>query len=372
MATIPSKSPAKKEKNRARDARRGPRRFQTGDSKGPASQCEGADASQLAKRFPEPHNTGMTRPLDLNRLATVQVVPPTPFDAAGREVLPDRLSRLVSELRAAGVSVFIPAAGTGEFHSLAASEAIACVRATRAAAPDAVVIAPVGLGLAHALEVGAGAIDAGADALLVMPPVHPYLCDAGCRDYFQALFDALPLPFLAYKRGPAPSDHLLAELGAAGERASRGRLVGVKYAVNDLDAFARFAARRGTLRLYCGTAERYAPFFSLAGAEGYTSGLGCVFPRTTLALQGALRRGDLPAAMQLLAALRPIEDYRARDGDSYNISAIKFALSANGHDFGPPRPPQRRLTEAEQAELRTLLAPLQAREQAAALGESPA
>ncbi len=294
----------------------------------------------------------MLAPFDLDRLATVQVVPPTPFTPDRREVLPDRLGRLVRELRRAGVSVFIPAAGTGEFHSLAAEEAIACIRATREAAPDAVVIAPVGLGVGHAIRVGAAAVEAGADALLVMPPVHPYLSDAGCRDYFQALFDALPLPFLAYKRGPAPSDNLLGELAAT------GRLVGIKYAVNEMDAFTRFAAaQRGKLRMYCGTAERYAPFFALAGAEGYTSGLGSVFPRLTLAMHRALRRDDAADAMRLLELLRPIEDYRARDGDSYNICAIKHAVSLIGHDFGPPRPPQRRLTPAEQGELESLLAP---------------
>jgi hypothetical protein len=100
-----------------------------------------------------------------------------------------------------------------------------------------------------------------------MPPVHPYLSDDGVRDYFGVLMRELPLPFLAYKKGPFPSDALLGEL------ADSGRLVGVKYAVNDLDAFARFAAAFGDrLGLHCGTAERLAPFFHLAGARGYTSG----------------------------------------------------------------------------------------------------
>ena len=98
-------------------------------------------------------------------------------------------------------------------------------------------VAPIGLGLPHALAIGRAAMEAGADAMLVMPPVHPYLCDAGLRDYFQALMKAIPLPFLAYKKGPFPSDELLGELAAT------GRLVGVKYAVNDVDAVARFVER---------------------------------------------------------------------------------------------------------------------------------
>ena len=306
----------------------------------------------------------MSASLDLARLATVHLVPPTPFTADGREVVPEKLGEFVRAVVAAGVRVLLPAAGTGEFHSLSAAEVVACVRATRAAAGGGcVVLAPVGLGVGHAVQVGRQAADAGADALLLMPPVHPYLSDAGFRDYFGAIAAAVPLPLLAYKKGPVPSDALLGELAAG------GRLVGVKYAVNDLDAFTRFAERqRGGPGLYCGTAERYAPFFMLAGAAGYTSGAGNLCPRLTLALHAALAAGRHGEAMELLRVLRPIEDYRAREGDSYNISMIKYGMRVCGWDFGPPRPPQRRLTPEEEAEVRRLLGPILAAEAERARG----
>jgi 4-hydroxy-tetrahydrodipicolinate synthase len=302
----------------------------------------------------------MARPFDLSRLATVHLVPPTPFTPDGRRVRPEVLGGFVREMTAAGVTVFIPAAGTGEFHSLSAAEALECVRVTReAAGAHCTVLAPVGLSLAHAIEVGRGAFEAGADALLVMPLVHPYLCDAGFGDYLRAVADAVPLPVLTYKRGPIPSDKLLLRL------ADEGRLVGAKYAVNDVDAFAKLAtAAAGRLGLYCGTAERFAPFFMLAGAAGYTSGSGCVTPRLTLAMHAALVAGDRREAMRLLQIIRPLEDARARDGDSYNITLVKFWLEECGHPFGPPRPPQRRLTDGEKAEFAELLAPVRSAEAA--------
>ena len=292
--------------------------------------------------------------LDPARLDTVQLVPPTPFSADGTAVRPEVLGEFARELYDAGVRVVLPGAGTGEFHSLTADEVLSCVVAVRSVVGrDAAVIAPIGLGLPHALAIGRGAIEAGADALLVMPPVHPYLSDDGVRDYFRALMDVLPLPFFAYKKGPFPSDDLLGELGAT------GRLVGVKYAVNDLDAVTRFVATHGArLAVSCGTAERFAPFFHLAGARGYTSGAGNLCPRLTLALHSALTGGDYARAMEYLRILRPIEDYRARSGDSYNISMLKAALRLTGRDFGPPRPPQRALGAAEEAEIRALLAPV--------------
>src|SRR5262249_58240217 len=95
---------------------------------------------------------------------------------------------------------------------------------------------------------------------------------------------------------------------------------------------------------YCGTAERFAPFFHLAGAKGFTSGAGNLCPRLALALHKALVEGRYSEAMECLRILRPIEDYRARAGDSFNISMLKAALRLTGRDFGPARPPQRRVT----------------------------
>ena len=300
----------------------------------------------------------MPSAFDLSQLATVHLVPPTPFTADGREVVPEPLSAFVRAMSAAGMRVFLPAAGTGEFQSLSAAEVVTCVRTTReAAGRGGVVLAPAGFSVAHAVEIGRQAADAGADALLLMPPIHPYLSDAGFRDYFRAIAAAVSLPLLAYKKGPVPSDNLLVDL--AGER----RLVGVKYAVNDLDAFTRFAERvSGRLGLYCGTAERHAPFFMLAGATGYTSGTGNLCPRLSLALHAALMERRYDEAMRLLSILRPVEDYRARDGESFNISAIKYGMQVCGWDFGPVRPPQRRLTPEEEAEVRRMLEPIRAAE----------
>jgi 4-hydroxy-tetrahydrodipicolinate synthase len=300
----------------------------------------------------------MATGFDPARLATVQLVPLSPFTPDGLTLRPEVLGAFTRSLYDAGIRAFLPGAGTGEFHSLTPAEVVACVRATRAAiGGEGVILAPIGLGLAHALSIGRGALEAGAGALLVMPPVHPYLSDDGVRDYFGVLMRELPLPFLAYKKGPFPSDALLGEL------ADSGRLVGVKYAVNDVNAFARFVAAFGDrLGLYCGTAERFAPFFHLAGARGYTSGAGNLCPRLTLAMCRALADGRHDEAMRLLGILRPIEDYRARALDSYNISMLKAALRLTGRDFGPPRPPQRAIKPAEEAEIRALLEPILAAE----------
>src|SRR5205814_1707923 len=146
-----------------------------------------------------------------------------------------------ARMYAAGMRVFMPAAGTSEFHSLSADEIVEIIRVTReASGPDAQIFAPVGLQLSHAIDIG--------------------------------------------KRSVA------------------------------------------------------------AGATGYTTGAGNICPNLTLAMHAAFAAGEFAEGMRLQQLILPIEDFRAREGDSFNISMLKHALKMVGHDFGPPRAPQRQLT----------------------------
>lgn len=303
----------------------------------------------------------MPHAFDLKRLDTVQLVPPTPFSGDGKHVRGELLSQHTREMREAGITVFVPAAGTGEFQSLSNDEVIACIQATRdAAGDDATVIAPIGFSLENATQLGRRAADAGADALLSMPLNHPYLVDEGVANYLRTLRKAVPLPLLIYKRtGAAPSDQLLIQLG------KEGVLAGVKYSGSDLNAFRQFVnSAPSQLGVYCGLAERLAPFFMLAGATGFTSGAANVAPRLSLELHRLLETNDFVAAMSLLEIFRPFEEFRARHGDSYNIASVKGSMQFRGHDFGPLRPPQRTIMLADQQAYTEIVTSLLAAEEA--------
>lgn len=295
----------------------------------------------------------MTSNLKPSDLHTVQLVPITAFDQRGELAL-EPMRQLAVRLYEAGIRCFIPCAGSAEFHSLTADEIVASVRMTReAAGDDARIICPVGQQLAQAVDLGRRALDSGADAVLVMPLAFPYLSNEGARDYYVRLMDQLDCQTLIYKKADIPSDNLLLEL------ADHPHLIGVKYAVNDINAFNHVVQRdSGRIDWFCGSAERYSPFFALAGSPGYTSGAGNLCPRLTLALHAALSACKWDEAMRLQRMLLPIEDYRARCGSSYNISMLKYAIQLTGLDFGEPRPPQRKLTSAERAEIDTLVPPI--------------
>lgn len=284
--------------------------------------------------------------LDPARLRTVHLVPLTAYGADGQLNLAAQAEH-IRRMSAAGIRVFMPGAGTSEFHSLSADEIVDIVRVTReAAGPDALVFAPVGLQIGHAIEIGVRSREVGAAGVMFMPFSHPYLSQTGIRDYYLQVMERVQLPALIYKKSPFPSDALLLELAA------HPWVVGVKYAENNMQDFRRTVlADQGRIEWLCGSAERFAPYYMLAGSTGYTTGAGNLCPHLTLAMHAAFAAGEFAQGMELQQHILPIEDYRAKEGDSFNISMLKYALASLGTDFGPPRPPQRRLTASEEADI---------------------
>ncbi len=295
----------------------------------------------------------MAADFDLTSLHTVHLVPLTAYNPDGSlnlELQKTHSARMYES----GMRCFLPAAGTSEFHSLSADEVVDIVAATcEATGPEAVVFAPVGLQVGHAVDIAKRSLDVGATGIMFMPFSHPYMSDVGAKAYYQTVMDAAPCPTLVYKKAPLPSNALLLEM------ASHPNVVGVKYAWNQMHEFRTTVAADGEdIEWLCGSAERFAPFYFLAGSHGYTTGAGNVAPHLTLAMHAAFAAGEYDEGMQYQAQLLPIEDYRAREGDSFNISMLKHAMHSLGQDFGPPRAPQRELTDGERAEIDALIEPI--------------
>ncbi len=252
----------------------------------------------------------MKSSFDSNTLRTVHLVPLTAYDSLGR-IDKELQAAHTARMAAAGIRAFLPAAGTSEFHSLSADEIVEVVRITReAAGEEAVIFAPVGLQVGFAIEVAKRSLDAGATGIMFMPFSHPYMSDQGARDYYKAVLNAAPCPTLVYKKAAIPSNALLLEL------ADDSNVVGVKYAENNMHEFRQTVLKdsvRGIPKIewLCGSAERFAPYYMLAGSLGYTTGAGNVCPHITLAMHAAFIAGEYAEGMRLQELLLPIEDYRA-------------------------------------------------------------
>jgi 4-hydroxy-tetrahydrodipicolinate synthase len=299
----------------------------------------------------------MSETFNPESIRSVHLVPLTAYNSDG-QIDVEKQAAHVSRMYSAGMRVFMTAAGTSEFHNLSADEIVELIQINReASGPDAKIFAPVGLQLSFAQEVAQRSLAAGATGIMFMPFAHPYMSDAGAKDYYEAVIDKAQCPTLIYKKAGIPSDGLLLEMS------KNPHVVGIKYAENEMNQFRSVTLEDNfQIEWLCGSAERYAPYYMLAGATGFTTGAGNLCPNIVLAMHAAFSAGEFSEGMRLQQIILPIENYRARCGDSYNISMLKHGMKILGHDMGEARAPQRRLTATEEQEIETLLQPILAAE----------
>lgn len=286
------------------------------------------------------------------KLRGVQVTTVTPFTRDG-EVDLQAVKRNARFLVDRGISILIPNGNTGEFHALTVEECKAVLDATlEEVGGEATVVASGSYSTKSAIELGRHAQEAGAQAYMLHHPTQTFISDDGLVEYYTKIADALEIGVVIYKRRPDLSDEVLAKV------VSHPNIVGVKYAVNDLNAFANLVQRLPDAQVVwsCGTAERFAPFFFLGGAVAYTSGIANFAPEVTLAMWRALKAGRLDEAMQVRQRILPFEQLRARHNAAYNVPAVKEAMRQLGLDTGVVREPITQMDPSAQEEVARILA----------------
>jgi 4-hydroxy-tetrahydrodipicolinate synthase len=260
------------------------------------------------------------------RLAAVAVTTVTPFDRDGSidyGCVADNARFLVDH----GVEVIVPCGNTGEFTSLSLDEAKRVTSTvTEATQGRAIVVAGAGWSAPMAIELARHAQSVGAHAVMVHHPAHTYINRGGLRSYYLKIMDSIDIGVVLYKRGPELTDGVISEL------VRDSRVVGVKYAVTDVNAFANLVSdSAGTnIAWLCGSAERWAPFFWLAGASGFSSGLGNFAPGIALSLLEALRERDFTRAMALRTQIVSFEQLRQERDNANNVPAVKEAMAVLG------------------------------------------
>jgi 4-hydroxy-tetrahydrodipicolinate synthase len=286
-------------------------------------------------------------------LATVVVIPVTPFTSAGT---PDfhTYAALVSRLIDGGITVITPNGNTSEFYALNSDEARQAMQTTvKAAAGRAKVLAGVGHDIGTASDAARHAAAAGAEMIMIHQPVHPYVSAEGWIGYHEAIASAVPdLGVVLYIRNERITGAHIAELA---DRAPN--VIGVKYGLRDATVFAQVARDAGIDRFtwLAGAAELTAPPFWAAGARGFTSGLANVSPALSLAMLDALRAADFPTAMKAWESARRFEELRLANGSADNVSVVKEALAQLGLCRADVRPPSRPLPQPVKDEIAVIL-----------------
>ncbi len=285
-----------------------------------------------------------------NGLRGINAINVTPFhedDSIDYEALGRNLDDLIDR----GIEMIYPCGNTGEYYSLTLEEARAVTAfAVRHIAGRAKVMVGVGHDAHTAAELAAHAERTGADGLMLHQPVHPIQSEAGMLAYYRQVAAATKLPIVLYVRHESVSADMLKQAAAV------PNIVGVKYAVNHLPAFARAVKLIGDELVWvCGTAEMWAPFFFAAGAVGFTSGMVNVDAARSFAMLDALRGGRYADAMGIWDELRPFEEMRERNRSADNVSVVKEAMAQLGFCSSIVRPPIAQLSEADRIQVGRVL-----------------
>lgn len=286
-------------------------------------------------------------------LTGISGVPVTPYQKDG-SIDGTKLSALISRLAGAGVHNLMAAGNTGEFFTLTLEE-IRHVHATTITAADgkSLVSAAVGRSLSDAKALAREAIADGADAIMGHHPMDPFAGPSYQAKYFLELAEASSVPVIAYVRSDTFSVADFRKL------ALHPNIAGIKFASGNLMLLAEVirATKDAPAVWVCGLAEGWAPAFYAMGARGFTSGLVNVFPERSHAIHQALEREDYAGARALIDDIAGFEAMRTKYLNGANVTVVKEALRMLGNDVGPVRiPGVEALTEAERAELKTIVA----------------
>lgn len=287
------------------------------------------------------------------KLETISGISITPFKEGSKEIDWDGVKENIEFLLENGVEVIVPCGNTSEFYALTLDEAKEEIRrVVEIVNGRATVVAGIGYSLQTAIRLGQYAATVGADAVMIHMPVHPYTTESGLTSYFKGIIEALDIPSILYFKDPTISDNVLKEL------APQEKLVGVKYAINDLPRFAKVVyevPKEHHVTWVCGTAEKWAPFFYSVGAKGFTSGLVNLFPQKSFEMLKAMQAGDQDIAWNVWREVLPFEDLRAKYNNGNNVVVIKEAMELIGLNAGVTREPVAPLNESDRKEVTDIL-----------------
>ena len=263
------------------------------------------------------------------RLGGVLTALVTPFDSEGR-VDAAALRRFVEWQIEQGVEGLVPCGTTGEGATLEPAEHELVVQIAVEAAKNAGRLVPVVAGAGtndarRTIALARRCKRADADALLVVTPYYNKPTQAGMRDYFREVADAVDLPIVVYNVPSRTGVNLLPETVL--RLAEDPRFAGVKEASGNLDQASQILrGRPERFAVLSGEDSLTVPMIAL-GADGAIAVVSNEVPRAFSRMVEEARAGNFAAAREIHARLFPL--MRANFCES-NPIPVKWAVSRMG------------------------------------------
>jgi 4-hydroxy-tetrahydrodipicolinate synthase len=252
----------------------------------------------------------------------------------------------------AGCTGIVCNGSTGEAVNLSRKERVAVINATReAVGKKLVIVAGTGApATREAVELTRDAIEAGADAALVITPFNAIPNKSGLYRHFAEVAQ-LGIPVIVYNLPQHTGVEI--DLGTLEKLVKLPMIVGIKESSGNMSYFAEIIRRfGGELTPLTGCDDMTFQAFTL-GAPAAILALGNIAPKMLVQLLDLVGKGRLAEARALYYRLLPIAQAIS---SSINFPApIKEAVRLLGRPSGPPRLPIIPVDAKESAAIRGAL-----------------
>jgi 4-hydroxy-2-oxoglutarate aldolase len=279
----------------------------------------------------------------------------TPFDAVTGEIDVVGMRSNVRAWMEEPVLGVVIGGSTGEAVYLDEEERRQLIEAARGVVPaEKLLIAGVGAESTRTtLRLTRTAIDAGADAVLVMPPAFYKggMSPEALATHFRKIADESSVPVILYQV-PTRLNTIELPVGLCAELSRHENIIGIKDSRPGLEIIGELVeqCRPGFQVLVGSGAVLYSALE--VGAVGGILGVANLMPRECGELMVAWHEGRPQDAGKLQERIAPVHKTAVND---FGVSGVKAALDMMGMHGGAPRPPLLPLAEKKRAELQAVL-----------------
>ncbi|MDF3854157.1 MULTISPECIES: 4-hydroxy-tetrahydrodipicolinate synthase [Paracoccus] len=278
----------------------------------------------------------------------------TPFDAAGKIDFA-AFEKLLTNLREAGVSGWVPCGSSGEYNFMSDEERDSVLKFVKDfAKPGEILIAgtnaPSTAGvIANTLR----AKEMGYDAVLLATPFYTKPTQAELIKHFQTVLEATDMPIVLYSYPDKDGIELGWEVLDA--LADDPRIIGIKESSGSLQRAIGIATRyKDRIQLVSGS-DDIALDFMFWGADAWICGPANCMAKAVCDLDRTYRSGDLDKARAQMATL-----YTAMNilESGKFVQKLKYGCEIQGMPVGECRAPLGPLTDEEKADFRAAMEPI--------------
>jgi 4-hydroxy-tetrahydrodipicolinate synthase len=278
----------------------------------------------------------------------------TPFGKDGNVDF-NAFEKLLTHLRDAGVTGWVPNGSTGEYFSQSTEERRSVLEFVKDFANDneALIAGTNAPATREVIEQTEMAKEIGYDAVLLAPPFYTRPTSEELQTHYEMVLDAVDVDLVLYSYPAKDGSDISFDLMDA--LADNPRVIAIKESSGVLQRAVDISSRYdGRIQLISGS-DDIALDFMFWGADAWICGPANCMAKACCDLDRAYRAGDLDTAREMMRKL-----YRAMNilESGKFVQKIKYGCELQGLPVGGSRAPLGALTDDEKVDFRAAMDPI--------------